>query len=100
MVWVSHQNRQGETSHRVRLDLVIDTCIWAEVQLISAERVSTAPPPNRFQTAQKTASGYIPNSVSATATSMGDRVKDGFDSIATQQRREQVGQTITVAGFG
>lgn len=44
----------------------------------------------RFAAAQTTAAGYIPNSVSATATSLGDRVKGGYDSLTTQQRREQV----------
>ena len=58
--------------------------------LMLVDRTSNATPPTRLQTAQKTASGYIPNSVSATAYSMGDKVRDGFDSIATQQRREQV----------
>ncbi|KAK1920787.1 hypothetical protein DB88DRAFT_501051 [Papiliotrema laurentii] len=66
---------------------------------VGNERAAGATPPpavparpggSRLQQAQTTAAGYIPNSVSATATSLGDKVKDGFDSIATQQRREQV----------
>lgn len=50
----------------------------------------TATPTTRLQTAQS----YIPNSVSATASTAADRVRDGFDSIATQQRRDQVGISI------
>ena len=62
------------------------------VHPLTPERTTDTPPPppSRFAQAQKTASGYIPNSVSATATSVGDRMKEGYDSLTTQQRKEQV----------
>ena len=68
---------------------------WTEMiwTALTAERATNTPPPappSRFAQAQKTASGYIPNSVSATATSVGDRMKEGYDSLTTQQRKEQV----------
>ena len=36
------------------------------------------------------AQGYVPNSVSATASTAGDRMKSGVDSVFTQQNRDAV----------
>ena len=45
---------------------------------------------SRLQSAGNTAAGYIPNSVSATATSVGDRARGAYDSVVNEQTRQQV----------
>lgn len=48
------------------------------------------------QTYWQKAQGYVPNSVSATASTAGDRVKSGVDGVFTQQNRDAVSPPIAL----
>ncbi|OCF35781.1 hypothetical protein I317_05190 [Kwoniella heveanensis CBS 569] len=54
-------------------------------------RTVAAPPvPPRQQTRMQQVQGYIPDRASNTVTSAADRMRDGFNSIATNERKDQV----------
>ncbi|WVF67661.1 hypothetical protein IAT40_002420 [Kwoniella sp. CBS 6097] len=52
--------------------------------------VATPPVPPRQQTYMQQAQSYIPDRASNTVTSAADRVRDGFNTIATNERKDQV----------
>jgi hypothetical protein len=71
----------------------------SEAQLEDSLTGTTPPPPPAppavNQSYWQKAQGYVPNSVSATAMSAGDKLKSGADSVLTQQNRDAVSPSTT-----
>ncbi|WVQ95235.1 hypothetical protein IAU59_002330 [Kwoniella sp. CBS 9459] len=62
--------------------------------------VATPPVPPRQPTYMQQVQGYIPDRASNTVTSAADRMRDGFNSIATNERKDQVMGGLGKLGAG
>ena len=87
-----------EDSESTSSDLPLSVVLGLSRSLVSSDSADSlaarttpvAPGQAGWRGAAATAGSYVPNSVSATATSVADRAKDGFDSVFTQERKGQV----------
>ncbi|ORX39386.1 hypothetical protein BD324DRAFT_649461 [Kockovaella imperatae] len=67
---------------------------------VGETRPAAAPVQSGWRGAAATAGSYVPPSVSATASSVADRARDGFDSVFTNERKGQVMSGVGKAAAG